>query len=330
MSRLRLTLACWDYDRTRALMDGRVQPEGIDLNYLALPVEETFFRMQRFREFDVAEMSLSEYVLSLFFDDPPFIALPVFPSRLFRHSSIYVHTGSGITEPADLIGKRVGVPEFHITAAVWIRGILQDKSGVPVTAVSYFTGGQEQPGRIPRIALTLPEDLRVQRIDPGQTLSSMLETGELDALYSARAPSPFRRGSQQVRRLFADYAAVERQYFHSTRIFPIMHTVVVRRDVYARHPWVAQALTKAFTEAKACAYGDLHESTALKITLPWLIPAVEDVDALMGQDFWPYGVAANRNTLETFLRYSAEQGLARQILAPDDLFAPETLESYKV
>src|SRR3989440_3967054 len=171
MSKLQLTFACWNYDRTRALLEGRVRPDGIDLNYLTLPVEETFFRMLRYEEFDVAEMSLSSYVMSLFKPEPPFVAIPVFPSRSFRHSCIYINTASGVTEPKGLIGKKVGSPEFQLTAPVWIRGIMADEYGVPVNSVTYYAGGQEEPGRLEKLALDLPKDIRLERIRPDQTLS---------------------------------------------------------------------------------------------------------------------------------------------------------------
>jgi 4,5-dihydroxyphthalate decarboxylase len=329
VSKLRLTLACWNYDRTRALLEQRIRPDGIDLNYLNLPVEETFFRMLRHREFDVAEMSLSSYVLSLFQPDRPFIAIPAFPSRSFRHSCIYVHAGSGITKPADLIGKKVGTPEYQMTAPVWIRGILSDEHGVPVNSVVYFTGGEEEPGRPEKLRLDLPPDICVERIGPEQTLSSMLDRGQIDALHTARMPSSFRAGGQ-VKRLFEDFPAVERSYFRRTGIFPIMHTVVIRRDVYDRHPWVAQSLYKAFCAAQRETYADLAETAALKAMLPWLTAHVEETRRDMGDDFWPYGVDRNRVVLTTFLRYSHEQGLAKQLLQPEQLFAPETLESFKI
>lgn len=323
-------MACWNYDRTRALVDGRVRPDGIDLNYLTLPVEETFFRMLRHREFDVAEMSLSSYVVSLFTPDPPFIAIPVFPSRIFRHSCIYVYADSGIAEPKDLIGRKIGNPEYQMTAPVWIRGILSDDYAVPVDSVTYYTGGEEEPGRPEKLALDLPASIRVERIGSDQTLSSMLERGDIDALYTARMPSCFRSGRGRVRRLFEDFAAVERDYYRRTRIFPIMHTVVIRRDVYERHPWVAQSLFKALRAAQRETYLDLGETAALKVMLPWLTALVEDTRREMGDDFWPYGLDANHHTLATFLRYSHEQGLSRSRLEPERLFAPEALESFKI
>jgi 4,5-dihydroxyphthalate decarboxylase len=327
--RLPLTLACWNYDRTRALADGRVQPDGIELNYLNLPVEETFFRMLRHREFDVAEMSLSSYVVSLFTRERPFIAIPVFPSRFFRHSCIYVHAGSGIEQPQDLVGKTIGNPEYQMTAPVWIRGILADEYGVPVNSATYVSGGLEQPGRGEKLTLDLPKDIRVDRIAPDKTLSAMLAAGEIDALYTARAPSSFYDGNA-VMRLFDDYESVERDYFRRTGIFPIMHTVVVRRELHERHPWVAQSLYKAFVAAQRETYQDLTETAALKVMLPWLTAHLEQTRRDMGEDFWPYGVARNRTALATFLRYSHEQGLAKAPLEPEQLFAPETLEAFKI
>ena len=330
MPDLALTLACWNYDRTRALFDGRVRPDGIDLTCLDLPVEETFFRMLRHHEFDVAEMSLSSYVVSLFADDPPFVAIPVFPSRFFRHSCIYVNAAAGIARPDDLVGRTVGTPEYQMTAPVWIRGILADAYGVPVDSVSYVTGGLEEPGRQEKLALHLPPGIHVRAIGPEQTLSAMLAAGEIDALHTARAPSSFLAGDGRVRRLFEDFPAVEREYFRRTRIFPIMHTVVIRRQIYRRHPWIAQSLVKAFTAAQRAAYDDLAQTAALKIMLPWLTAHVEETRREMGSDFWPYGLARNTEALATFLRYSHEQGLSPRRLTPEELFAPETLESFKI
>jgi len=330
MSKLNLSLGCWDYDRTRALMDGRVQADGIHLNYLNMPVEETFFRMLRHQEFDVAEMSLSSYTVSLFKSPQPFIAIPVFPSRFFRHSCIYVNADSGIREPKDLIGRRIGNPEYQMTAPVWIRGILSDHYGVPVDSVTYFTGGEEEPGRPEKLKLDLPANIRVERIGPTQTLSQMLLSGEIDALYTARTPSSFHTGGGRVRRLFEDYVDVERDYYRSTGLFPIMHTVAIRREVYEANRWVAQSLYKAFVESQRRTYLDLQESAALKAMLPWLTAHVEEARKEMGDDYWPYGLERNRKTLETFLRYSFEQGLSKRQLAPDELFAPESLESFKI
>ena len=330
MGILRLTMACWNYDRTRGLLEGRIPIDGIELTYLNLPVEETFFRMLRHREFDVAELSLSSYTVSLFRENPPFIAIPVFPSRFFRHSCIYVNADRGIREPKDLIGKRIGNPEYQMTAPVWIRGIMSDEYGVAVTSATYLNGGEEQPGREEKIALSLPPEIRLEAIPSNRTLANMIETGEIDALYTARAPSTFRNGSGKVRRLFEDYPAVERDYYRKTKIFPPMHIIAIRRDVYEKNRWIPQSLCKAFALAQKEIYEDLHETGALKFMLPWLGQHVEETEQLLGQDFWPYGYEPNIHALTTFLRYHFEQGLSKRQLTPKDLFAPESLESFKI
>ena len=328
MPRLPLTFACGDYDRTRALAEGTIRPDGIELNYLRLPVEETFFRMMRHREFEVAEMSLSSYVLSLQADPAPFVALPVFTSRMFRHGGIYCHAGAGIERPEDLRGKTVGTPEFQVSAGVWIRGILADRHGVPVDSVRYLTGGQESPGRTEKAPLQLStDDLDISRIAPDRTLSAMLAEGEIDALYTPRIPGPFAARDPRVRRVFTDTVAAEKEYFTATGIFPIMHVVVVRRDVYERHPWVAQSLTKALGLAKQEAMASLYDSSALRFMLPWLNQELEQTRDLLGDDFWSYGLQSNVEVLSTFLRYHHEQGLSRRRLAPEELFAPESTES---
>jgi 4,5-dihydroxyphthalate decarboxylase len=327
VARLRLSLACWDYDRTRALVDGRVAVDGVDLVYHALPVEETFFRMMRHREFDAAELSLSSYLVSTFRDDP-FVAIPVYPSRYFRHSCIFVSGRSEIREPKDLIGKRVGVPEYQLTANVWIRGLLADEYGVPVSSVTYLTGGEETPGRLEKVALNLPPEIRVEPIGPEQTLSAMLASGEIDALYAPRKPSTY--GTAGVRRLWEDYVPVERAYYERTGIFPIMHVIVVRRDVYEANRWVAMALFKAFKAAQAIAYDDLKVTAALKTMLPWAVAEEERTRALMGPDFWSYGYAGNEHVLDTFARYHHEQGLSPAKRDASTMFAPETLEAFTI
>jgi 4,5-dihydroxyphthalate decarboxylase len=330
MPALRLTLACWDYDRTRALIDGSVAPDGIELIYLNQPVEETFWRMLRYREFDCSEMSLSSYVASLNSENPAFIAIPAFPSRFFRHSCIFVSAKSGIRKPEELRGKRVGVPEYQMTAPVWIRGILSDDYGVKVTDVEHLSGGEEEPGREEKLKLDLPSTIRLKAIPVTKTLSRMLAEGELDALVTARAPSTFFKEPGKVLRLFPDYVETEKAYYRRTKIFPIMHTVVIRRDVYAKNPWVAQSLYKAFTEAKAKAYRLYDQTAALPAMVPWLLAQIDEARREMGEDWWPYGLEPNRRVLETFLRYHHEQGLSKRRLTPDELFARETLESFKI
>ncbi|HEV7478307.1 MAG TPA: ABC transporter substrate-binding protein [Burkholderiales bacterium] len=326
---LRLSLACWDYDRTRALADGRVQPEGIDLIYLNQPVEETFFRMMRFGEFDCSEMSLSSYVASLGRSEPPFVAIPVFPSRYFRHSCIFVCAKSGIRKPEDLKGKRIGVPEYQMTAPVWIRGILSDDYGVKVTEVEHFSGGEEEPGRDEKQKIDLPSSIKLSPIGKTQTLSGVLAAGELDALVTARAPSTFKT-TDAVKRLFPDYVEKEKAYYKRTKIFPIMHTVVIRRDVYAKNPWVAQSLYKAFVASKKIAYEMYAQTAAMTSMLPWTSAQAEEARTEMGDDWWPYGLEPNRHVLETFLRYHHEQGLSKRLFKPEELFAKETLQSFKV
>lgn len=329
MTKLKLTLACWNYDRTQALADSSIEPEGIDLDYLVLSPEETFFRMIRHREFDAAELSLSSYAMTLFKKPTPFIAIPVFPSRLFRHSCIYVRANSGIRKPEDLVGKRVGVPEYQMTAPVWIRGILAEHYGVPVDSVTYFTGGQEEPGRPEKQPLDyLPANIKVVPIAADKTLVQMLREGEIDAFHSARRPSCY--DGRSVVRLFENYLEVERAYYRTTGIFPIMHTIAIRRDVYQANRWVAQSLFKAFTAAQQRTYDDLAEAAALKAMLPWLPHDFEEARREMGDDYWPYGFEKNRATLATFLRYHSEQGLSQRLLQPEELFAPETLEAFKV
>jgi len=328
VSRLHLTFACGDYDRTRALEDGSVRPDGIDLTYLRLPVEETFFRMLRHQEFAVAEMSLSTYVATLDRSPRPFVALPVFTSRMFRHGGIYLNADAGIEKPSDLVGKRVGSPEFQLTACVWIRGILAEHHGVPIDSVTYYTGGQETPGRIEKGKVDTGLDVRP--IPQGATLSQMLSNGDIDALHTPRVPSPFRDRDPRVRRLFDDVVGVEKEYFAATGIFPIMHVVAIRREVYEQHRWVAQSLYKACQIARDDAYARIYDSSALRFMEPWLIQHLEDSKQLLGQDFWSYGLADNEKTLDVFLRYHHEQGLSQKRYEPADLFAPETSESFVI
>ena len=329
-AKLRLTLSIWDYDRTRALSDGSVRPEGIDLNVLELPVEETFFRMARYREFDLAEMSMSSYTVSLHRDPQPFIAIPVFPSRFFRHSSIFVSAKSGIREPKDLAGKKIGTPEYQMTAPVWIRGILSDDYGVKPESVEYWTGGEEETQRDEKMKLDLPSRFKVRPIGRDKMLSKMIADGEIDALHTARAPSTFYSRPDAVKRLFPDFVAVEREYYRRTRIFPIMHVVAIRREVYEKNRWIAMSLYKAFVEAQRRAYRSLRETAAHKAMLPWLTDHVEDAIREFGGDWWSYGFHDNRHVLDTFLRYHHEQGLSKHRLTPEDMFAPETMEAFKI
>ena len=325
--RLSLSIACPPYDRVMPLSDGRVVPDGIDLNFLPLPVEEVFWRQLRNQEFDISEASLSSYVMLRSRGDERFIAIPAFTSRFFRHSCVFINTQKGIRKPQDLKGKIVGVPEYQITAVVWLRGIFQDEYGVFTQDINWRSGGEETPGRIEKINLNLPSEINLESIPPDKYLSKMLADGELDAMFTARTPSSFTDGSPNVARMFEDYREVERIYFQKTGIFPIMHTIIIKRDIYEKNPWVAMNLYKAFCQAKEIAINSYKESAALHVTLPWVNSEVEYTQNLMGRDWWPYGVDKNRKALETFLRYHHEQGLSERLMSIEEIFAAETLDA---
>ncbi|MFC7216079.1 PhnD/SsuA/transferrin family substrate-binding protein [Saliphagus sp. GCM10025334] len=314
--------------RTKALYDGTVAPEGIDLTFLPLQIEETFWRMLKHQEFDAAEMSMSSYMMTVDRGDPELIAIPVFPSRFFRHSCIFINADAGIERPEDLAGCSVGVPEYQMTASLWCRGILQHEYGVAPEEMHWYHGGEEEAGREEKLTLDLPDEINIDYIPEDRTLSGMLETGDLDALVTARAPSSFQTTS--VERLFENYRDVEMNYYRKTGHFPIMHTIVLRQDVYDDRPWVAQELYKVFNQAKQHCLEELGDTGLLKRTLPWLIHELEETRDLMGWDFWPYGVEDNRETLEFMAQMSYEQGLIKQQLTVEDLFAPTTFDEYKI
>ncbi|MFQ5542496.1 MAG: PhnD/SsuA/transferrin family substrate-binding protein, partial [Candidatus Binatia bacterium] len=295
MGKVRLTLSCWEYDRTRALQEGKVQVEGVDLTYLPLHVEESFWRMLRYQDFDAAELSMSSYLMARDKGSPRFIAIPVFPSRFFRHSFIYINTDSGIEGPRDLAGKKIGVPEYQITAAVWVRGLLQHEYGVKPEQMKWFTGGAENPGRQEKLRPDLPKEIDIRWIGPDRTLSAMLEQGEIDALTCAHIPSPFVQRSPKVRRLFPNFRELEKDYYRRTKIFPIMHTIALREEVYEKNPWVAQSLCKAFSEAKSICEETMYRYSALKYMLAWSVAEIEEERDLFGNNPWPYGLEANRH-----------------------------------
>ena len=325
MARLPISLACGPYDRTRALADGRVEIDGVELRYIHLDPEEIFFRMLNYGEFDVAEMSLSTYLLT-HLADGPFIAIPVFPSRMFRHTSVYVNGTAGIDKPQDLVGKTVGVAEYQLTANVWIRGILADHYGVPVESVKYRTGGLNTPGRHEKFSVNLPPQIDIAPVAEGQTLSGLLAANEIDAIYSPRAPESF--GGPSVRRLFDDSRAEEERYYSETGIFPIMHVLVIHRRVYESNRWIAREMVKAFTAAKDIAFAELRRTVALSISLPWVREEFESTVERMGPDFWAYGIEPNRTVLSSFIRYAHAQGLIDTTPEAEDLFAPETGEQF--
>jgi 4,5-dihydroxyphthalate decarboxylase len=323
MPDLKLTLACFDYDRTRALIDGRVRPEGIDLDIKVLRPRQTFQRMLDDREFHVSELSLASYTALKGRGQCPFVAVPVALSKIFRHSCIYVRTDAGITAPADLKGKRVGTTQYGSTALVFMRGMLQHDYGVAPSDLHWFIGGLNTMTEQPLIALDLPQDVRLDVLKAGRTLEGLFAAGELDALLSIHIPSLFRAGSPRIARLFPDFRQVEQDYFGRTGIFPIMHTVVLREDVHRAHPWAARSLYQAFAAAKDLAIEGLHDSDALQLSLPWLLDHVEEAWRVFGKDFWSYGLAPNRPALAAIGRYVHEQGLSPRVVSPDELFASD-------
>jgi 4,5-dihydroxyphthalate decarboxylase len=312
MAKLKLTLACGRYDRTQALLDGRVQPEGIELNYLALRPGETFWRMLNHEEFDASEMSLSSYTILRSEGDERFIALPVFPSRIFRHSALYVRSDSPIQAPADLKGKRIGVADYQMTAAVFVRGFLAHEYQVLPGDVRWVIG---RPIR----AISVPQDISLDALPAGATLDAMLEHGEIDALISVMIP---RSLGSSVRRLFPDYRRVETQYYRKTGIFPIMHTLVLKRRLYEAHPWLAVSLYTAFCKARDLAQRWLYDTDALPVSLPWLIDEIESTHKLFGPQIWDYSIEGSRATLEALVSYVHEQQLTRRRMKPEELFAP--------
>jgi len=329
MSDLHLTLACEDYDRTRRLKDGMIKPEGIELNYLVMSVEEIFWRMMKYEEFDVSELSMGAFLTAAARGRRPFIAIPVFPSRTFRHRCLFVNSGAGIERPQDLRGKRMGVPEYSMTAAVWLRGLFQHEYSIAPEAIHWIQAGEENPGRKDRIDFEMPAGVRLDSIGD-RTLNQMIDSGEIDAMMSPRMPTCFLEGSPRVRRLFANYKQAEMDYFRKTGLFPIMHVIVIKRSLYEAAPWVAQTLYKAFCEAKDLCMRELYDTNILRMSLPWTSAEYEETRDLMTADYWPYGLEPNRINLETLHGYLYEQGLIKQKLNLDDLFARETLEAFKI
>jgi 4,5-dihydroxyphthalate decarboxylase len=319
MSNLRLNFACGPYDRTQALRDGTIKPEGIDLNYITLQPAEIFWRMLQYQEFHVSEMSLSNYTSLVSDGNAPFIAIPVFPSRVFRHGYFFINTTKGIEKPSDLKGKRGGVPEYSMTAAVYMRGLMQHEFGVKPSDVEWVQGRTDRLGR------KLPSDIRLTQAPAGTELGDLLERGEIDFLITANNPLSFRRGAKTVRRLLPNYAEAEKDYYRRTKIYPIMHTVVIRRDIYERDPWVALNMYKALCQSKEHCYHLVAETGSPKASFAWLQPMIEEEQAIIGRDWYPYGIEQNRPTIEALLQYTYEQGLTARRVKLDELFAPSTL-----
>lgn len=328
MPRLPLTYGGMLYpDRTLALALGDVRPAGVDFNYAITDFPGDLFRQQcQYGLFEASEMSLATLILMVARGDDRFVGLPIYVMRSFRHGQVYVHEGSGIRHPADLRGKRVGVVEYQMTTALWVRGFLRDHYGVDASQLRWYTGGLIEPVWAQRLAVDLPADVRLEQIPAGATLEGMLAAGELDALVTIQPPRGFGRGEGPVRRLFPDYREVERAYYLKTGHFPIMHVVALRRDVYERNRWLALSLLEAFGRAKEAGMRRMRAVTGLAVSLPWLGPDLEEIDELFGGDAFPYGYAANLRTLETMTRYAYEQGLAVRKVDPAELVAPETIQ----
>jgi 4,5-dihydroxyphthalate decarboxylase len=334
MSKLQLSVAVGNYDRVRPLMDGAVQIDGVDAVFMNLPPEETFFRAFRGQDFDICELSMSSFTVKTAERNCPYVGVPAFVSRAFRHNSIYVRKDR-IKSPADLKGKRVGLPEYQLTAIVWARIILEDDHGVKPSDIVWVRGGIEDPGRPEKIAIKLPPGVRMEDAPAGTTISELLERGEIDGFIAPRVPSLASKNlagksNPNIGTLFADPIAAGCDYFKRTGIFPIMHVTGIRRELVDKHPWLPAAVFKAFSESKAKCLEALEDTAATKVTLPFVEDQLRLARELMGHDFWSYGLAANRKVLETFLRHHHAQGLSSRLVAPEELFHPSTHESFAI
>lgn len=326
MSNLRLALALSGYVHTNELVNGRIRPDAIDLTIITQPFESIALRFRNTLEFDVCEFSLGNYCARVaHFDWAPMIALPVFTSRVFRHSSIFVRADAGINEPADLAGRRVAIPQWTQTATVYVRGYLAHDAGVALSSIEWVQAGVNEPGRKEGVSfLNLPVGIKVRAV-PDRTINGMLLSGEIDAAITARPPRAFTEGHAGIRRLFPDYRRVEEDYYRRTGIFPIMHTVVMRRDVYEANRWIARNLYEAFEAAKLAGIAHLSEITTSYLPTAWGPEHMSSVNDVLfpGVDPWPYGIKPNRTTLDAFLDYCFEQGVTARKLTLEELFAPE-------
>jgi 4,5-dihydroxyphthalate decarboxylase len=330
MSKLQLSVAVGPYDRMWPLVDGEVQMEGVDPTFMLQEPEEIFFRALRHADYDICELSLSSYSVKTAAGTSAYVAIPVFPSRAFRHTSVYVNAHAGINKPEDLKGKRIGVPEYQLTANVWVRLFLEEEYGVKASDMTWVRGGYEDPTRVEKIALSLPADVKLENAPEGKTISGMLEAGEIDALIGPRAPSCFDRGSPNVKYLFDDPQAEATAWYRKTKLFPIMHTLGIRRALVEQHPWLPMSVMKAFEKSKAIALHRLTDTSATKVTLPFVDSQLRAARQLMGEDFWPYGFAANEHALNRFLKQHYAEGLSSRLLEAKDLFHPASLESFSI
>ncbi len=329
MSKLKLSVAIGNYDRARALFDGSVQIDGVDPIFMTLPPEEIFFRAFRTMDFDICELSMSSFTVKTAQGNCPYVGVPAFVSRAFRHNSIYVRTDR-IKSPADLKGKRVGLPEYQLTACVWARIILEDDHGIKPSDVIWVRGGIDDPSRPEKITIALPPGVRLENAPAGKTISELLETGDIDAFIAPRVPSLAGKADPRIGWLFPDPIAAGRDYYRRTGIFPIMHVTGVRRTLVDEHPWLPAAVLKAFGQAKAKCLEELEDTATSKCTLPFVEEQLRAARDLMGHDFWSYGLAKNRKVLETFLRHHHAQGLSPRLVTPEELFHPSTHESFTI
>ncbi len=326
MSKLRISFACCPYDRLNPILTGRVQIEGCDCNFFPLKPEELFPRLYSTQDFDVTEISASSHILTTLRGDADYIGIPAFVSRLFRHGDIYVRTDRGIERPEDLRGKIVGVPEYQMTAALWIRGILSDEYGVKTSEIRWRNGGLQKPGRGERTPIKLPPSIELETIPADKSLSGMLASGEIDALITAIQPDCYARKAPNVDRLFPNYRSVEEDYYRKTGMFPIMHMMAVRRSLAEAHPWLAGNVLKACLQARTIAAEEMKSTGMFYSMLPWLSDDLARAHAVMGPAMWPYGVTSNRKELEAMLRWSHEQGLSPRAGKLEELFAPGLCE----
>ena len=332
MNPLSLTLALGPYDQTRDVTDGAIPIEGVLLRTLNLPIEEIFYRFTMYREWDISEMSMGKYIALRSQGDLSITALPVFVSRAFRHSMFYVRSGSTVRQPADLAGKRVGIPEWAQTAGIYARGYLSEHVGIELKSIEWIQAGVNEPGRTEKVRLSLPDGLRYRNA-PDRSLNDLLLAGDVDAVMSARPPDAFGNG---INRLMPDYQALEEQYFRATHVFPIMHALVVKTAVLDAHPWVGMNLYKAFKKAKDQSMARMSDVTASYAPLAWLAEYARRMRDLFGADFFPYGIGSdeggmlNRTTLEAFCKFGYDQGICERRLAVDELFPKNVLGAFKV
>ena len=327
--RVSLTVATTDYDHVRDFRIGEVTAEGIDVNWLNMDIHEIFSRFTFNREWEVSELSFAKFIAQATREQPDIIGLPVYTSRMFRFSSFYVNTKSGIKRPQDMAGKRVGVPEWAQTAAVYTRGWLQHEAGVDLTSIDWYQAGTEQPGRIEKVELDLPKGLRLTPV-MDKSLSQMLVNGDLDAIMVARAPNVFSRKHPDVARLFPDYQAMEEEYFKRTKVFPIMHIVAMRRAILDKNPWIARNLYNAFEESKNRSFERALDISVSRYPFPWMTDYIEKMQEKFGKDLFPYGIEESRPTLELFLQYAHEQGIAHRHAKVEEIFPEGIMVSVKV